>query len=311
MPLVWAGELYQAQYPLLCSDRYLIVEATLAAHATAAPTPFAHGCTGMGNDQVRFDLAVQALGDYEIVAPIREIQTEHTDVRAYEQKYLEAARLRGARQAEGVQHQREPARADHLRRRDRPLGAPGEDARGWCAPRGAGPRSRCRRACASIEGVPSRSTARRWPARSCSRNSTPSSRIRRRPRHLHRRHHHRPQGPHRLRVPRHHGAPGGAPRARGGGAQRAAERFKPVVAQKWVELVYEGFFFEPLKTDLEAFLASLAGDGQRRGRARDPRRRVDAVAVRSPHILNAAGASTRSRPTGAWRKPRASSSCSA
>ena len=32
--------------------------------------------------------------------------------------------------------------------------------------------------------------------------------------------------------------------------------FKPTVAQKWVELVYKGFFFEPLKRDLEAFLQS-------------------------------------------------------
>ncbi|MGO4781482.1 argininosuccinate synthase, partial [Lysobacter sp. 2RAB21] len=32
-------------------------------------------------------------------------------------------------------------------------------------------------------------------------------------------------------------------------------RFKPEVARKWVELVYEGFFHDPLKTDLEAFLA--------------------------------------------------------
>ena len=32
--------------------------------------------------------------------------------------------------------------------------------------------------------------------------------------------------------------------------------FKPVVAQKWVELVYKGFFFEPLKRDLEALLRS-------------------------------------------------------
>jgi argininosuccinate synthase len=32
--------------------------------------------------------------------------------------------------------------------------------------------------------------------------------------------------------------------------------FKPAVAQKWVELVYKGFFFEPLKRDLEAFLES-------------------------------------------------------
>src|SRR5690606_32651159 len=33
-------------------------------------------------------------------------------------------------------------------------------------------------------------------------------------------------------------------------------RFKPEVARKWVELVYEGFFHDPLKADLEAFLAS-------------------------------------------------------
>src|SRR5690606_10973973 len=33
-------------------------------------------------------------------------------------------------------------------------------------------------------------------------------------------------------------------------------RFKPEVARKWVELVYEGFFSDPLKADLEAFLAS-------------------------------------------------------
>src|ERR1700722_7682794 len=33
-------------------------------------------------------------------------------------------------------------------------------------------------------------------------------------------------------------------------------RFKPDVARKWVELVYEGFYHDPLKSDLEAFLAS-------------------------------------------------------
>src|SRR5690606_2155890 len=48
-----------------------------------------HGSTGMGNDQVRVDLAVKASGDYRIVAPIREIQKEHTQTRAYEQAYLE------------------------------------------------------------------------------------------------------------------------------------------------------------------------------------------------------------------------------
>ncbi|HET6907617.1 MAG TPA: argininosuccinate synthase, partial [Rhodanobacteraceae bacterium] len=67
-------------------------------------------------------------------------------------------------------------------------------------------------------------------------------------------------------------------------------RFKPDVARKWIELVYEGFFHDPLKADLEAFLAS----SQRRvnGEVVVETRggRVDAIAVESPHILNAKGA---------------------
>ncbi len=71
-PLLMAGELYQGQYPLLVSDRYLIVKHSLLRCDELGTKHFAHGCTGMGNDQVRFDLTVRALGDYVIVAPIRE-----------------------------------------------------------------------------------------------------------------------------------------------------------------------------------------------------------------------------------------------
>src|SRR6185437_1109759 len=88
-PFVWAGEGYQGQYPLLVSDRYLIVEAALKRCDELGTKFIAHGCTGMGNDQVRFDLTIKALGDYVIIAPIREIQKEHTQTRAYEQQYLE------------------------------------------------------------------------------------------------------------------------------------------------------------------------------------------------------------------------------
>src|SRR5438045_3995290 len=89
VPLVRGGQWYQGQYPLLVSDRYLIVQESLRLCDEVRTRAFAHGCTGMGNDQVRFDLTVRALGDYEIVAPIREIQKEHTEVRAFEQRYLE------------------------------------------------------------------------------------------------------------------------------------------------------------------------------------------------------------------------------
>ena len=43
----------------------------------------------MGNDQVRFDLSIQAFGKYKTITPIREIQNKVNDVRGYEQKYLE------------------------------------------------------------------------------------------------------------------------------------------------------------------------------------------------------------------------------
>jgi argininosuccinate synthase len=67
-------------------------------------------------------------------------------------------------------------------------------------------------------------------------------------------------------------------------------RFKPEVARKWVELVYEGFFHDPLKTDLEAFLASsqrtVTGEVVLETRGG----RVDAVAVASRHVLHSKGA---------------------
>ena len=47
-PFVWAGAGYQGQYPLLVSDRYLIVDAALKRCAELGTKLIAHGCTGMG-----------------------------------------------------------------------------------------------------------------------------------------------------------------------------------------------------------------------------------------------------------------------
>ena len=88
LPMLWGGMWYQAQYPLLCSDRYLIVRAALELCDRLGTRHVAHGCTGMGNDQVRFDLTVASLGDYVIEAPVRELQQTVGDVREYEKKWL-------------------------------------------------------------------------------------------------------------------------------------------------------------------------------------------------------------------------------
>ena len=67
-------------------------------------------------------------------------------------------------------------------------------------------------------------------------------------------------------------------------------RFKPEVARKWVELVYEGFYHDPLKTDLEAFLASSQACVNGEVTLETQGGTVSAVAVGSPHLLNAKGA---------------------
>jgi argininosuccinate synthase len=88
-PLIWSGSLYQDKYPALCSDRYLIVSEAIKLCKKLNTKYISHGCTGMGNDQVRFDLSIQAFGNYKTITPIREIQNKVDDVRGYEQKYLE------------------------------------------------------------------------------------------------------------------------------------------------------------------------------------------------------------------------------
>lgn len=87
-PLVWGGALYQDQYPVLCADRYLIAKEAVELCHKLKTKYVAHGCTGMGNDQVRFDLSIKALSDLEILSPIRDIQKAVEDVRQYEIDYL-------------------------------------------------------------------------------------------------------------------------------------------------------------------------------------------------------------------------------
>ena len=72
-PALRAGALYQGAYPLATAlARPLIAQLLVAvAHAEGADT-VAHGCTGKGNDQVRFDVAVKALdGRLGVIAPMR------------------------------------------------------------------------------------------------------------------------------------------------------------------------------------------------------------------------------------------------
>jgi argininosuccinate synthase len=66
---------------------------------------------------------------------------------------------------------------------------------------------------------------------------------------------------------------------------RYQNHFKPVVAKQWVELVYRGFFYEPLKRDLEALLQSSQAFVNGDVTLRTDGGVCHAVAVDSDHIL--------------------------
>lgn len=69
-----ANGLYEDEYPLSTAlARYLIAEEVVRIARKEGCDAVAHGCTGKGNDQLRFDAAFAAMApDLEIIAPVRE-----------------------------------------------------------------------------------------------------------------------------------------------------------------------------------------------------------------------------------------------
>ncbi len=72
-PTLQAGARYQGVYPLATAiARPLIARLLVEVAHEAGATSVAHGCTGKGNDQVRFDVAVAALDPtLSVIAPMR------------------------------------------------------------------------------------------------------------------------------------------------------------------------------------------------------------------------------------------------
>jgi argininosuccinate synthase len=72
-PALQAGALYEDRYPLATAlGRPLLAKLLVDAARDEKARFVAHGCTGKGNDQVRFDLAVGALApDLTVIAPMR------------------------------------------------------------------------------------------------------------------------------------------------------------------------------------------------------------------------------------------------
>lgn len=74
-PSIKANGLYQGKYPLATAlARPLIAAKAVEVAGREGATAIAHGCTGKGNDQIRFDVTMRALNPVlRIIAPIRDM----------------------------------------------------------------------------------------------------------------------------------------------------------------------------------------------------------------------------------------------
>ena len=88
-PAIRANALYEGIYPLSTALARPLIARTLgeAARSLGADA-VAHGCTGKGNDQVRFDVALQTLApELRIIAPVREWNMNREDEIGYAQTH--------------------------------------------------------------------------------------------------------------------------------------------------------------------------------------------------------------------------------
>ena len=88
-PVLQAGALYEGRYPLVSAlSRPLIARWLVRVAREHGATAVAHGCTGKGNDQVRFETAVAALApDLAVLAPVRDWGMTREQEIAYAQQH--------------------------------------------------------------------------------------------------------------------------------------------------------------------------------------------------------------------------------
>ena len=88
-PAIRSNALYAEKYPLSTAlARPLIAENLVNLARKLNADAVAHGCTGKGNDQVRFDLAINALGpDLKIITPAREWKMSREEAILYGEKF--------------------------------------------------------------------------------------------------------------------------------------------------------------------------------------------------------------------------------
>ena len=255
LPALRANALYMDRYPLVSAlSRPLIVKHLVAAAAKHGGTIVSHGCTGKGNDQVRFEVGIGALApDLKVVAPARDYAWTRDKAIAYaEEKGLPI----------DVTHKSPYSIDQNLWGRAVETGflediwnAPIEDVYAYTAGPGRAARPRRGRHHLRRAACRSRSTARPSPRTRPSPSSTGAPAR---------------QGVGRLDMVEDrlvgiksrevYEAPGAIAlitahqELENVTVERDLARFKRGVDQRWGELVYDGLWFSPLKQALDAFI---------------------------------------------------------
>ena len=285
-PLVWSHARMLGEYPMLCSDRYLIVKLCLELCDDLGTQHFAHGCTGMGNDQLRFDQTVRSTGDYTIHAPVRDLQKTVSNIRAHEIEYLENVGVEVAGKSGSYSINENLLGVTISGSEVDRFEVPGPDTRQLCRPREEWPADPLKIQIRFERGVATHLNDQKL------------------------------RGPEILSalnlafgeygVGRHvytgdvsiglkgrivFECPGidallSAHQALEDAVNtRLQNQFRTQVAQRWAELVYTGFFYEPHKYDLEAYLASSQTSVSGTVTLMTEGGTLTAVAVFSPNIL--------------------------
>ena len=88
-PALQADALYEGQYPLATAlSRPLMAKLLVDTAAEEGASAVAHGCTGKGNDQVRFEVSISALSPgLKVIAPAREWGMTREETINYAQRY--------------------------------------------------------------------------------------------------------------------------------------------------------------------------------------------------------------------------------
>jgi argininosuccinate synthase len=88
-PALQANALYEGQYPLSTAlSRPLMAKLLVDTAVAEGATTIVHGCTGKGNDQVRFEVSISALApDIKIMAPAREWGMTREETIAYAREH--------------------------------------------------------------------------------------------------------------------------------------------------------------------------------------------------------------------------------